>query len=65
MLPVFLETIISQMFRTEKSDYGATTIINLSGSARSGVQRSHGNGNVDYFVFSIIIFNSHTLISIS
>ena len=44
MLPVFWETIISQMFRTEKNDYYTTTIINLSSSARSGVQRSYGIG---------------------
>jgi hypothetical protein len=65
MLPVFLETIIQQMFRTKKNDYGTTMSINLSHSARTGVQRSYGNDNVDYFVFSIIIFNSHTFISIS
>ena len=65
MLPVFWETIIQQMFRREKSDYGTTMNYYLSGSARSGVQRSNGIGNVDYFVFSIIIFNSQTFISIS
>jgi|GEM_PF-6061777 len=37
MLPVFLETIISQMFRTEKNDYGTTISIYFSDSARSGV----------------------------